>query len=423
MNSITKDANVFAYSYQGVSTKVNDMTLNSNLIVDNSYDTLGRLTQKVNKTPGGTVINSYNYMLNNSDQRTKVTFADGKYISYGYNLAGEITGAQMYNADASANNTYKYGFNYDAAGNPTQRETQGQTRNYTFNILNQFASATAPTSTNVIGKAAPPSVAPFTVKVNSESAEVYSDGGWVKQNVALNSGANQIDIEVKDKFNRSASATKTINLGSAPVFTCDANGNMTSDGVWAYTWNDENLLITATKANDKKVEFTYDGFGRMRVLKNYAWVSDAWTLESEKRLVYDETLIIAELDSTDTLKNSYLWGMSLSGDLYASGGVGGLLVADMNGSKEFPAYDGNGNVTAYTSATGTILSRQEYSPFGALVSKEGTSQSPYRFSTIYLEPTTNLYCYLYRKYNSSHGRWLSRDPPYTNIHPGDLTGG
>lgn len=42
----------------------------------------------------------------------------------------------------------------------------------------------------------------------------------------------------------------------------DADGNLTSDGRWTYTWNGENRLASATDGS-KRIDFTYDYHGRL----------------------------------------------------------------------------------------------------------------------------------------------------------------
>ena len=77
----------------------------------------------------------------------------------------------------------------------------------------------------------------------------------------------------------------------------------------------------------------------------------------------------------------------------------------------YPTYDGNGNVSEYLSANGTIAAHFEYDPFGNTVVNTDTGNLfAYRFSTKPLEFATGLYYYGYRYYDPMTGRWPSRDP-------------
>ena len=70
-----------------------------------------------------------------------------------------------------------------------------------------------------------------------------------------------------------------------------------------------NRLATATKSNDKKVEFVYDGFGCRKTKIVSTWSGSGWTPISLKKFVYDGWNMIAELDVLDNILNYYTWGV------------------------------------------------------------------------------------------------------------------
>jgi RHS repeat-associated protein len=76
----------------------------------------------------------------------------------------------------------------------------------------------------------------------------------------------------------------------------------------------------------------------------------------------------------------------------------------------FPTYDGNGNITAWVNASGTVVARQRYDAFGNIIQQTGTAPSNYGFSTKPIEKITGLLYYGYRYYDPITGRWPSRDP-------------
>ena len=100
--------------------------------------------------------------------------------------------------------------------------------------------------------------------------------------------------------------------------------------------------------------------------------------------------------------------------MQGAGGIGGLLaIKPASGDPTFVAYDGNGNVTGLIDATtGTTTGNFEYGPFGETIrlTPNVNNQSPFRFSTKYTDDESDFAYYGYRYYNSSTGRWLSRDP-------------
>jgi RHS repeat-associated protein len=121
---------------------------------------------------------------------------------------------------------------------------------------------------------------------------------------------------------------------------------------------------------------------------------------------------MAEL-SSGCVARSYTWGPDLSGSLQGAGGIGGLVFVRDSGNSYYPAYDGNGNLTAMvSSSTGAAVAKYEYSPYGELLTSTGSyaGTNPFRFSTKYVDSETNLAYFGYRYYNPETGRWLNRDP-------------
>jgi len=61
---------------------------------------------------------------------------------------------------------------------------------------------------------------------------------------------------------------------------------------------------------------------------------------------------------------------------------------------------------------GTVSARYEYGPFGEPIRETGTfaRSNPFRWSTKYWDPESDLVYYGYRYYSPSLGRWISRDP-------------
>ena len=78
----------------------------------------------------------------------------------------------------------------------------------------------------------------------------------------------------------------------------------------------------------------------------------------------------------------------------------------------FYHYDGNGNVTELTDASGTTVASYRYTAFGQLRSSSGPAaeKNTYRFSTKPFDDVAACYYYGYRFYNPEMGRWLNRDP-------------
>ncbi len=219
-------------------------------------------------------------------------------------------------------------------------------------------------------------------------------------------------------------------VNSPEAFTYDADGNMTSDGRWDYTWDAENRLVKAESRSDtpqaswRRVEWTYDALGRRIRQTTWSWLaqSNLWAVTEDLKFLSDPLLFgrqVVDLNASNNVPvRSYAWGLDLSETLEGAGGVGGLLWMTLHtgsgpgAGTHFCACDGNGNVVALASASdGSPIARYEYGPFGEPIRVTGPAagQNPFRFSIKRTDSATDLVLYEYRAYSPTLGRWLSRD--------------
>ncbi len=200
-------------------------------------------------------------------------------------------------------------------------------------------------------------------------------------------------------------------------------GEWLADGLWTYTWDAENRLISMQSqslvpaAGRRKLDFEYDPLGRRigRIVSTGA--SGIWVPTSTTRWLYEGWNPVAELNGAGTLVREYVWGTDLSGGWQGAGGVGGLLwvleAPTVANAAHYAAYDGNGNVMGLIKGTdGSWSARYEYGPFGEVVRATGTmaATNPFRWSTKIQDEDSGLNYYGYRYYSAGVGRWLSADP-------------
>jgi len=381
------------------------------------YDNLNRLTQ-ISSAPSASYVSplTYNYNYNPANQRTKDTLADGSYWVYGYDSLGQVTNACKYWSNGSPVAGQQFDYTFDTIGNRTQTQAGGDTNglnlrvaNYSANNLNQITQRDVPPYVDVIGA----SILTNSVTVNGQTA--YRNQEYFRQQVPANNANSALWTNIIAAGGQSV--TGNVYVAQEPEqFSYDADGNLTNDGRWQYVWDAENRLIQMSLNTNigpqYKLSFAYDPQGR-RIQKVVS--TNGVTIYTDNFL-YDGWNLIATLSSSSALINSFMWGSDLSGSIQGAGGVGGLLEVSYYGTATtncFPAYDGNGNITALVNAAdGTLAADYEYGPFGEVIRATGpmARANPLRFSTEYQDDESDILMYPHRPYKPSTGTWLSRDP-------------
>jgi RHS repeat-associated protein len=271
-----------------------------------------------------------------------------------------------------------------------------------------------------------------TVTVNNEST--YRKGAFYRKELSVANSSAAVwqgitNIAVLNYGGTNGEDIVTTKAGNVlvpktpEVFSHDADGNTVQDGRWNYSWDAENRLTrlesltNAPDASRQRLDFAYDHqFRRMQKVVS-AWSGSAYVAQTTNRFLYDGWNLVAMLDGSGTLLQSFRWGSDLSGSSQGAGGVGGLLSMTVhsgtNAGTYFYCYDGNGNVVALVSAaSGAVVARYEYGPFGELLRATGPLAllNPFRFSTNFCDDESGFYYYGYRYYDPSTGWWPSRDP-------------
>jgi RHS repeat-associated protein len=438
LQSVTNGPSSIVYGYVANSPLVQNIAFKSNgatrMITVKSYDNLNRLTQ-IASTAAADAAVTFSYQYNSANQRLGVTNADNSFWAYKYDVLGQVTAGKKYWSDNTPVAGEQFEYTFDDIGNRQSASIGGdqlggnlRSASYSANILNQYTNRTVPGFVNILGSAnsnatvtlwgSDGTFAATTRKGTYFRAEYDVDNNssalWLTiTNVAvLTSGANP-DIVTN--------TTGNVFIPQSPEsFAYDDDGNLTSDGRWTYTWDAENRLISmvslanAPVASKLKLDFSYDYQGR-RIQKLVSTNSgSAYVLQTASRFVYDGWNLLATLDAQSSLVQSFVWGLDLSGSPQGAGGVGGLvMVTDVTQGWHFPTFDGNGNIAALVRATdGTVSAIYEYGPFGEVLRMTGSVAkfNPLQFSTKYADAETGFAYYGYRYYDSSTGRWLSRDP-------------
>jgi RHS repeat-associated protein len=419
------------YGYLANSALVEEITFRQSgtqrMKTTRQYDRLNRLTSVASAPSGANQFPvGFAYQYNDANQRVRATLADGSFWVYEYDRLGQVVSGKRYWIDGTPVPGQQFEYGFDDIGNRGSASWGGNSAGtglrsalYTNNTLNQLTGRGVPGGFDVMGIAH----AGASVTVNSSPAD-YRRGEYFQEAVSVANTTSPVwqNVAVTASQGGSSSnwpAGSVFVPRTGELFGHDTDGNLTSDGRWAYTWDGENRLVrmvaNTAVGPQQRLDFEYDWQGRR--IRKVVWPNTGGTGTTTANLlfVYDGWNLVAELNATNkTVIRSYVWGLDLSGSEQGAGGVGGLLaVKPGNGMAQFAAYDGNGNVTALVDGTtGTYTARYEYGPFGEPIRVSGThgSANPFRFSTKFTDDETGLMYYGFRYYNPITGRWVNRDP-------------
>jgi RHS repeat-associated protein len=423
--------NSATYSYLTNSPLVSQIIFKQNgtnrMTTAKTYDNLNRLTL-ISSTTNSVVVDKHGYAYNSANQRSTVTNTDSSFWSYQYDSLGQVISGKKYWSDGTPVAGEQFGYGFDDIGNRTSAQAGGNDRgeglrnaSYTANKLNQYTSRTVPGAADIIGTA----LSTAAVTVNGQPTYRHSD--YFREQLTIDNseggvwqGVTNLGV-VSGATNTVSNMTGNIFLPQNPeTFLYDADGNLTNDGRWSYTWDAENRLINMTSlssapsaASKFKLDFTYDYQGR-RIQKLVSTNNGSYVASHTNRFIYDSWHLVDELNGANNdIFRSYLWGLDLSGTLFGAGGIGGLIAAASPDEAQFVCFDGDGNTATLVDTTSGISKGHfEYDAFGALIECT-SSQSrtfPFLFSTKYCDSESDLYYFGYRYYAPSCGRWLSRDP-------------
>lgn len=172
------------------------------------------------------------------------------------------------------------------------------------------------------------------------------------------------------------------------AYSYDGNKNLAGDGTWAFSYDTENHLLSASKTG-LSATYVYDPIHRQAQK----------TVGSVKtRFIYDGNQRIADYDGT-------------SGNLvtrYVNVGVDEPMIqVTSTGVVSFFHQDKQNSVIAVTDSTGAVVNHYAYSSFGESTILSGTT---FGYTGQRYDAETGLYYYKARYYSPVLGRFLQPDP-------------
>ncbi|MCZ7586785.1 MAG: RHS repeat-associated core domain-containing protein [Deltaproteobacteria bacterium] len=218
-------------------------------------------------------------------------------------------------------------------------------------------------------------------------------------------------------------------IGPTPrSYTHDAHGKMTAMPHLALmTWDERDRLraTSAGTSGQPVTYYVYDGSGR-RVRKV---TEDAGEVRTKERISVGDFEIYREYDNGDIeLERESLHVMAPSTDSSPNERLalvetltweGGDAITDPASLIRFQYSDHLGSSCVETDDTGTVISYEEYFPFGGTSYHWGTASvaKRYRYTGKERDEETGLYYYGARYYAAWLGRWTAADPSGLNDGP------
>ena len=418
--SVSSPVGVLSYTHHpgvgsglSASTLVRKLQFPNGSYITNAFDGVARLTSTELRNSSHIKLNSHSYEYDKAHQRKKQTRTDGDYIEYTYNSLGQLVSATGKETGGTVRLNQKLSYGYDATGNLLKRTNDALVQTLVVDSRNQLSSGSRAGTMTVAGTTEGLAT---SVTVNGLTADRYIDHSFARAGITLVNGNNTFTAIANDNLGRSATNTSTVWLPTTLSFAYDQNGNITGDGRRIFEYDAENQLTNVTIASVSQTQLVYDGLGRLRIRREFAWQGGAFVPNGETRYIYDGMRVVQERNGDNLPTVEYTRGVDLSGSLEGAGGIGGLLaLSRLDCVEPTPAFyhaDGNGNITALINSKQAIVAQYLYDSFGNLLAQSGSwsDLNRVRFSSKEHIPSIGLYYYGYRFYDPNLQRWINRDP-------------
>jgi RHS repeat-associated protein len=299
---------------------------------------------------------------------------------------------------------------YDCAGNlVSEQNTPGDgtgatnIKQSTLNCLNEISSQTGGGLARFSGTTTSPNFKPLTsVSANDSKLALPSSRAFAANANLSVSATSAATVAVKDARNNTLSKNYSVNVTGASTatnFTYDANGNMTDDGVNAYAWNanDQLVGITYNHVTGDDTKFEYDA--RNRCTKITERTASSTTGSSE--FIWCGTNRSEEIDKDGS-------GTVIATKLFFSRGE--KVIGTASTATYVFTKDHLGSIREMLKTDGTVEAQYRYEPYGELTAVSETVPSDFGFGGMYNHLRSKLNLTMFRVYNPTLGRWLSRDP-------------
>ncbi|GIF00007.1 hypothetical protein Ari01nite_74710 [Paractinoplanes rishiriensis] len=319
------------------------------------YDEFDRV--KSETTPQGTVT----YAFDTAVRDRTMTIAGRSATRHLYDVTGALAEIQQGGTAVST-------VSRDAVGRPERVGAPGSgiSQTYTYNEAGQVKTITYRNGTTVLGDLA--------YEYDAAGLPIRTTGSYSRGELPAEFGPATYDA---------ANRIDTVNGADVEY---DADGNLTSDGVTTFDWNNRGELT---------------GLSRTGYAATFGYTTDGRRIE---RTVNGATTNYL-YDGANPVQEKVNGAVTAT---MTAGGTDGWLLRESGGTSKRYLTDGVGNTVGLVDATGAGA-QYSYDPFGGTTVTGDDGGNPYRF-TGREDDGTGLYYYRSRYYSPVLQRFISEDP-------------
>ena len=415
------------YEYDGdgnvISKKGSNINIDKEGLYKNGYDYMGNVTSYTD--PEGNVT-EYTY---NDDGRAISRTSPSGAVEYGYDGNSNLLTVTDKNGTITRTydklnrvekyidvngNTTEYG--YDEAGNLTAlKYPDGKTVSYLYYENGKLESVTDWEGRKTI----------YTYKENGRldsitrpdgSKEVYNydDNGQVltvTNSYANGNTINQYYLEYDEDGNiikeTSLNEPEKISIPSAEMNYETANRLNEFNGIGISYDADGNALNTPL--NDSSASLSYDEFSNLTSVGDtttYTYDAEGYRIAKTEKGVTTDYVV-----NTNSGLSQVLMATTGNETTYYIYGIGLIGQESSDGYKAYH-FDSRGSTVALTDMNGNVTDTMFYDPYGNIVSRTGTTDTPYLYVGEYGVETDDCgLCYMRaRYYNPVIKRFVNADP-------------
>ena len=355
------DGSSLDYRYDAVGNKI-EMVISTVTGVGTeryAYDEVNRLLQVVDTNNQLT-----SYVYDAAGNRRNMTLPNGNSTQYEFDALNQLVGIET--TDQLGSLVLSYDYTLDLAGNRLQTiEASGRMTEYVYDDLYRLTTET------------------ITDGINGNYNAIHSyDEANNKVSSIINGESTAYLYDDNDRISESGDS----------IYTYDDNGNTLTENdngvLKSYSYNSQNQLIQLDDGVDTTT-YQYDAEG-IRMNQSTAGLSKDYVIDHNRPFAQ----VIQETSGAESISYTY----------------GDDLVSQHNEtSSYYYHYDGLGSTRGLSNATGQLTDSYDFSAYGEVLNKTGSTNNHYLFAGEQFDQTLNKYYLRARLYNPVTGRFTQMD--------------